>query len=171
MHPNNPKISIPRLLPNGTNWVIYCDHFLWAMENNLLDVHLQNENAPSEYADAGTINGLDTATRWKKGEGGVKQLIAVTILDTIFSRLKGSTHAKDVWESLKKYFEERTKMTVVDLARRFRNKKCGEKENIHTHFEQLTNMHEQLAAMGKIIDDDDFTDILLASLPSSYEST
>jgi len=32
------------------------------MENNLLDVHLQNENVPSEYADAGTINGLDAAT-------------------------------------------------------------------------------------------------------------
>jgi len=72
---------------------------------------------------------------------------------------------------LKKYFEERTKMTVVDLARRFRNKKCGEKENVRTHFEQLANMREQLAAMGKVIDNDDFTDILLASLPSSYEST
>ncbi len=101
----------------------------------------------------------------------MKQLIAATVPDTIFSRLKGSTCAKDVWESLKKYFEERMKMTVVDLARRFRNKKCGEKENVRTHFEQLANMREQLAAMGKIIDNDDFTNILLASLPSSYKST
>ena len=62
MHPDNPKIFIPRLLPDGTNWVIYHDRFLWVMENNLLDVHLQNENTPSEYADAGTINSLDAAT-------------------------------------------------------------------------------------------------------------
>ncbi len=171
MQHDDPKIAIPKLLTDGTNWVIYRDRFLWAMDNNLLNVHIENEDAPSDYANSGTVNGLDAATRWKKGEGIVKQLIAATVPDTVFARIKKGTRAKDVWDSLKKYFEERTKMTVVDLARRFRNKKCGEKENVRTHFEQLANMREQLAAMGKVIDDDDFTDILLASLPPTYEST
>ncbi len=171
MQHDDPKIAIPKLLTDGTNWVIYHDRFLWAMDNNLFNVHIENEDMPSDYANSGTVNGLDTATCWKKGEGIVKQLIAATVLDTVFARIKKGTRAKDIWESLKKYFEERMKMMVVDLARRFRNKKCGEKENVCTHFEQLANMRKQLVAMGKVIDDDDFTDILLASLPPTYEST
>ena len=39
------------------------------------------------------------------------------------------------------------------------------------HFKHLTNLKEQLAAMGKHISDEDYTDVLLASLPASYDTS
>jgi gag-polypeptide of LTR copia-type len=59
-------------------------------------------------------------------------------------------------------------MTTVDLVQRFRTKKCGEKDNVRTHFQELTDLRDQLAAVGKFVDDNDFTATLLASLPPSY---
>jgi hypothetical protein len=48
--------------------------------------------------------------------------------------------------------------------------RCGENDNLHTHFEHLGSLREQLASMGKLISDKDYTDILIASLPSSYKA-
>jgi len=55
--------------------------------------------------------------------------------------------------------------------RRFQNTRCGENDTVCTHFENLRNLQEQLARMGKLISDKDYTDILLASLPPSYDSS
>ena len=42
---------------------------------------------------------------------------------------------------------------------------------MRSYFESLADLREQLAVMGKAVDDTDYTDTLLASLPASYDST
>jgi hypothetical protein len=133
-----------------------------------LEVHLTKDTLPKDYAYLGTVTGLNAPTCWRCGEGIVKQLIASTVPNTIFNCIKGGTHLKDMWDALKNLYEDHTHMMVVDLARKVRSKKCGETESVCTHFEQLADMCEQLAVMGKTVNDDDYTDILLASLPLSY---
>jgi hypothetical protein len=162
------QFSVPKLLADGSNWVTYCDHITWALELQTLEVYLTRDTLPKDYAYLGTVTGLNAPTHWRHGEGIVKQLIASTMPDTIFNRIKGGTHSKNVWDALKNLYEDHTHMMVVDLARKVRSKKCGETESICMHFKQLADMHEQLAAMGKTVDDDDYTDILLASLPPLY---
>ena len=163
------KSSVPKLQSDGANWVTYRDRLILALESLGLDIHLNNDKAPKEYSAKGEVGGLDAATRWKRGESGTKQLIAATIPETIFSQIKGGTRAKEMWEALKKLHEERSRVTRVTLLRKFRNLKCEEEGDVRTHFDELAHMREQLAAMGKTIDEDDYVDILLASLPSSYQ--
>ena len=74
-----------------------------------------------------------------------------------------------VWATLKLIYEK-TKALVTDLMRWFRITRCGEDDDLRTHFEHLGSLMEQLAGMGKLISDKDYTDILIASLPSSYEA-
>ena len=69
---------------------------------------------------------------------------------------------------LKKLYEEQSKAHISDLVHQFRNAKCKKDENVRTHFEHLTDIREQLASMGKVVDDKDYTDTLLASLPALY---
>jgi len=59
----------------------------------------------------------------------------------------------------------------MDVIWRFRNKHCEEDESVRNHFKYLSDLREQLAAMGKAVTDKDYTDTLLASLPASYDST
>jgi transposase InsO family protein len=169
MHTDNAK-SIPKLNVDGSNWVIYRDHIMLALEMNGLDIHLTEPSAPKEYVNAGAIGGLEPPTRWKRGEATTKHLIASTIPDSVFNQIKGGTRTKEVWETLKRIYEERTRTTRVNLLKRFRNTQCGENVDVCTHFEELADMREQLAAMGKNIDDEDYTDVLLASLPSCYRT-
>jgi hypothetical protein len=59
---------------------------------------------------------------------------------------------------------------LIDLGRKLQNTKCGEDDNVRAHFEALANFHEQLAAMGQTISDDQYTNTLMSSLPLSYDS-
>jgi len=41
----------------------------------------------------------------------------------------------------------------VDIIWRFQNKHCKEDESVRNHFKYLTDLCEQLAAMGKVVID------------------
>ena len=128
------KTNLPKLLADGSNWVIYQDHLIWAIETSALDNHL-------------------------------------TIPNITFNHIKGCKTIKDVWDKLKKVYEERLMALVANLTCHFRNKKCGNDESVHAHFEHLANLRKQLAAIGKTVTDDDYLNTMLASLPSSYDHT
>ena len=49
--------------------------------------------------------------------------------------------------------------------------KCKEDESVCSHFEHLADIQEQLASMGKIVNNEDYTDTLLALLSASYNYT
>ena len=141
------------------------------MDSRTLSDHLTNDSMPAAYGTAGTTGGVTAPVRWAHGEATVKQAIAASVPDSIFNRIKGSTRAKDVWDALRALFEGRTQMIVVDLRRQIQSLKCGEDDNVRTHFDNIANLREQLAAMGKTIPDDEYSSILLGSIPSTFEAT
>jgi len=86
----------------------------------------------------------------------------------MFNRIKMTANMHDTWEILKWVFKEWSKVLVTDIIWRFWNKCCKEDESVRNHFEYLADLHEQLAAMGKVVTDKDYTDMLLASLLALY---
>ena len=165
------KITLPKLQSDGSNWVIYRNRLQFTLNAYGLGIHLTEDAPTDEYIEEGDVGGLDPEARWRKGQGTVMTLIGMSLPDAIFNRISaGGTAdtAKAVWDALKRMYEERTRMTTVELVMKFRNKRCGEGDNVRTHFQELSDLRDQLAAVGKTVDDEDFTDTLLASLPPSY---
>jgi hypothetical protein len=160
------RINIPKL---SGRWVklghLSGTRMIWAISSRTLSDHLTNASMPAAYGAAGTINGVTAPVRWAHSEATMKQAIAASVPDSIFNRIKGSTRAKDVWDALKALFEGRTQMIVVDLRRQIQSLKCGEDDNVRTHFDNIANLCEQLAAMGKTIPDKEYASILLGSIP------
>src|SRR6266850_7550543 len=105
-----------------------------------------------------------------KEENAIRLALGSTLPDTAFNRIKAMANVHDAWEILKQVFEEWSKALVADIIRKFQNKCCNEDESIRSHFEYLANLREQLAAIGKAVTDEDYTDTVLASLPASYDS-
>src|SRR6266702_4144127 len=62
-------------------------------------------------------------------------------------------------------------MITVDLGKKLQGTKLGNNEDAHIHLTILLDLQEQLASLGKNLDDDEFASILLGSLPPSYKST
>jgi hypothetical protein len=60
---------------------------------------------------------------------------------------------------------------VVDLGKKLQGTKCSEEDDVRAHFTKLNDLREQLSTMGEDVDDDEYSSILLGSLPPSYEAT
>ena len=98
----------------------------------------------------------------------IKQILSSLLPNTVFLKIKGADDVKSAWTILKKLYEERSKAHISDLVRQFWNTECKEDENVRTHFEHLADIRKQLASMGKVVNDEDYTDTLLALLPALY---
>ncbi len=79
--------------------------------------------------------------------------------------------AKDVWDALKKLYEGRTTLILVDLGRRLQTTRCAEEDSVRKHSDRLTDLHEQLAAMGESMLNAEYALILMGSLPLLYQPT
>ena len=61
-------------------------------------------------------------------------------------------------------------MVTVDMQRKLQAEKCPESGDVRAHLHKLQAMREDLASMGGTIDDEDFTSIILGSIPQSYNT-
>ena len=78
-----------------------------------------------------------------------------------------------MWDAVKGQREKKSRMVTVDMRRKLQSEKCGERrerDDVRTHLVKLQTMHEDLASMGGTISDEDFTSIILGSIPQSYDT-
>jgi gag-polypeptide of LTR copia-type len=148
MSGEDQKTTLPKLLPDGANWVTYCDHFRYSLDSGCLHEHIQHDTTPTSYTTAGDINGVTPDDRWAREEGAIRTMIGNSIPDSAFNKIKSYSAVKDIYNTLKQVYKDHSSALVTDLMRRFQNKKCRENESVHIHFEQLS-------AMGKTVIDTD----------------
>jgi hypothetical protein len=165
------RTAITKLATDGSNWVTYQDHMTWAFSSRLWSDHLTGTTTPATYIAAGTINGLTPDQRWEAEEAAAKNMIAASVPDHVFNRIKNKTTAMEVWTAVKAIYQTRSKMITVDLGKKLQSARLGDEDDAHAHFARLVDLQEQLASMGKTLDDDEFASILLGSLPTSYAPT
>jgi gag-polypeptide of LTR copia-type len=134
------KISINKLANNGSNWITYQDCMLWAIEDHGWSKHLTTTSVMTAYVTEGTMGSLTSDTRWNWHEAGVKQLIAALIPDSAFNQVKLGSSLKEVWKKLKQLYEGCMEMMITDLNQRLGSSKCGEEDNVCTHFQNLTDL-------------------------------
>src|SRR6267142_6862342 len=164
-------VQVPKLSSDGSNWVTYQDRLKWAMQANNFEDHAEAGLPSADYTALGTIGGITMAARWAKEENTIKLILGSTLPDIAFNRIKTTANMHNAWEILKWVFEEQSKVLVADVIQRFQNKHCKEDKSVRNHFEYLADLHEQLTVMGKVVTDEDYTDMLLALLLASYNGT
>jgi gag-polypeptide of LTR copia-type len=161
--------KVVQLAADGSNWVNYRDRMMLVIRSHKWKDHLTNDSPMTRYVDGGTINGVTAEERWEDDEAALINLIASSIPDSAFNKIKNKTKAKEVWTALKDLHEERSPMVAIELRWRIGNVRCGDDEDLCTHFEKLQEMKEKLASLGSPISDLEYAYILLRSLPPSYQ--
>ena len=61
-------------------------------------------------------------------------------------------------------------MITVDMHQKLQSEKCNKHGDVRMHLIKLQTMREDLASMGGSISDEDFTSIILGSIPLSYDT-
>ena len=55
------------------------------------------------------------------------------------------------------------------LERKLFNKRCGDDDDVRSHFKELLDLREELAGLRKDLSDNEISYILITSLPDSYD--
>src|SRR6266851_2277545 len=139
------------------------------MKQSSIKDHIANDSPPAAYLARGKIGGLESQERWECEEHAIRTALGNSMPDDAFAQIKDTDSVKNAWDVLKSAYEDRTAALVADHMKAFRDIKCPEGGNIHSHFWQLANLWDQLASLGQTITDQDYLDTLLVSLPRSYE--
>ncbi|KAI0707871.1 hypothetical protein C8Q76DRAFT_568589, partial [Earliella scabrosa] len=115
---SDDSVRVPKLESSGSNWVLYKARLTWAADAKGVAGHLDGTSkeptAPSSSAVTQKKYETDLA-EWRKGEAVVKQLIASTIPDSVFMKVKEQPNAHQIWEAIAKGFEKKSRMVTVDL--------------------------------------------------------
>lgn len=164
------RIAITKLAPNSSNWVMYRDPMTLMFRSRQWSNHFTSITVPQSYINAGDINGQTPDQHWALEEDMAIGLIANTMPDQIFNRVKSNTTTMGMWDTIKAIYQTRSKMATIDLTQKSQSTKLQNEGDTHTHLSHLMDLREQLTALGKTLDDDEFTSTLLSSLPSSYRS-
>jgi gag-polypeptide of LTR copia-type len=141
--------NLKKLLADGSNWVTYRDCFKWAVEAKDLQDHLTLTTVTQVYINLENVGNMPPDRRWRLDDHQVKQMIAQSVPNKVFSNIKMHTHAKDVWDALKTIFKGRSSLKSVNLGQHLQSTCCAVDKSIHDHFAKLADMREQLASMGE----------------------
>src|SRR6202522_333476 len=176
--------KISKLEADESNWVIFKDRFMFAAAAASLIDHIDGTGTvPSppvtRTTDSGALTEIQQGAldeyaaellRWQSGEAIVRQAIASTISDSLFLEVRKRESAKEMWDAVRDQREKKSRMVTVDMRHKLQAEKCPESGDIRAHLYKLQAMREDLASMGGSISDEDFTSIILGSIPQSYDT-
>jgi Reverse transcriptase (RNA-dependent DNA polymerase)/gag-polypeptide of LTR copia-type/Zinc knuckle len=78
--------------------------------------------------------------------------------------------ASQMWARIKADATTKSQLYKIDAKRRLGEAKCAEDDDMNEHLDKLTEIRDELLAMGTTVPDEEYTEILIASLPASYRS-
>ena len=163
---DNQRYTPIKQAANGHNRVTHRDRPLSSEPRNRSG-HLANTPIPRCHTNTDSIIGL-TQARWTAEECVTKCPIG-EVPDPTFSKSKSKQSTMEVSDALTGLYDDRM-TTSVNLTRRMQELNLGEDSDVRFYFAKLDDMCGQLSAMGKDINNEEYTSILLASPPPCYSS-
>ena len=76
--------------------------------------------------------------------------------------------AKEVCDALVVEMTKKPKMVITSIQCQLRNIKCSEEDDLREHLDKAQDLYSRLNEMGASISEEEFMDIILASLLPSY---
>jgi hypothetical protein len=137
----------------------------WVLGGDLAD-HLINAKVPKSRAGAETV----TTIRWERDDAIVRQYIAASVPDDVFEVVQKGASAKDFWHNLEARFEIKSRRIRAEVHKKLYNQKCRNNDDVRTHLARLFSLWDQLFGAGGFISDNDFSYLILDSLPDSYDT-
>ena len=179
----NDFLRVPKLSADGKGFVVWKERLELSVRARGLYGHLDGTitrpvDPPSgEEASALTKEQVSAITEtfakelstYLQEQAIVFQQIASTIPDSLYLKIKSKPTVKQAWDALKADFEKRSRMITIELRKRLQDVRCTENGNIRTHFDIVRTMREELVSLGTVLNDLDFSAIILGSLPKSYD--
>ena len=121
--------NITKLASDGSNWVTYRDRMTLTFRSRQWSLHFTTTTTPQSYTAAGDINGQTLGQRWSNEEDMAMDLIASTVPDQVFNRVKTHTTTMDMWNAIKAIYQTRLEVATIDLRLKLQGTKLADEGN------------------------------------------
>ena len=160
-------ISVPRLEPNGSNWVIFSMRFQEAMEANLKWSHFDGSATRPVPKDAKnpTDDEKKSGLAWDQDEVMARYLLSQRLPDSTAVRLKGLASAKERWDKVKAEFSVKSQYAEADMLTSFSEMRCPRGGDVRSFLGSMRVKREELAAVGVTMSDKEYRSAIIKSLP------
>ena len=106
----------------------------------------------------------DRMDKFLAKEGLVKSQVIISVAEPLALMLQKKRAAQEAWEALVEDMTKKPKMVITSLQRQLRNMRCSEEEDLRLHLDNAQDLFARLKEMGAKITNEEFMDIILASL-------
>ena len=162
----NNFLRVPRLPADGKGFIVWKEKLellIWARGlYGHLDGTVTKPEQPLMLADSGSkestaltkeqVSAIENypkeMSQYLQEQAIVFQQIASTIPDSLYLKIKGKPTVKEAWDTLKPDFKKQSRMITIELRKRLQDTQCAENGNLHTHFDTIQTMQEELAVRG-----------------------
>ena len=115
-------------------------------------------------------NAEEKMEKFLSREGSVKTQIIISVSESLVLMLQKKGSAKQVWDTLVEEMTRKPKIVVTSLQCQLRNIECSEDDDLREHLDKAQGLFARLNEMGATMTEAEFINIILASLPPSYEA-
>jgi hypothetical protein len=138
-------------LDGATNFGAWKERMILLLqENELWDIVENTTTHPVVVPTDATLLAAYTKKSIK-----AKRFILDAIKDHLIPHLTGKTHAYEMWESLTKLYQSTNENRKMVLREKLKSIKMTKAENVVTYLTRLTQVRDELGAVGEAIVDSD----------------
>ncbi|KNA08435.1 hypothetical protein SOVF_162690, partial [Spinacia oleracea] len=119
-----------------------------------------NEERPTEITDN---------VKWNEMDGNAISNLHLALADGVLSSVAEKKTAKEIWNTLTKLYEAKSLHNKIFLKRRLYTLRMMEETSMTDHINTLNTLFSQLTTMGHNVETGERAEILLQSLPDSYD--
>lgn len=147
---------------NESNWIGWKQR-VWALiEERELDGYVDGSiPRPTE---------VDEQPAWDKKDKAAMRCIKMSIGDANMAHILGAKTSKAMWDNLTLVRERRGNQGIISARRRLYRTEAEEGVDIKDDIAKYRTVQEELLMMGSEVTDLEFTVVLIASLPVSWDT-
>jgi gag-polypeptide of LTR copia-type len=177
-------VHVPKLRDNGSNWVDYKSKVENALGAKGVIRHIEGtavmykpyEQESGVYVTSPGVVATDEqieAREKKIDEYNQREYMAKHILLSSVSQRVASLirdrSAAGMWKTIMDDATDKSDIHITQVKRKLHEAKCeGNPGTVRSHLNNLTELHDELLGMGQAVDD--FTSIIINSMPPSYHN-
>lgn len=124
---------------------------------------------PGQAKETATAVELAEMAAWDEADGQACKIIELSIGDKEMIHISSAVTAKKMWDQLKLVKEAHGHIVVLAAQRKFYRLYVKEGANIVEHITGFRKTQEEIHMMGSLVADEDFSLLLLPSLPESWD--
>ena len=110
-----------------------------------------------------------TDDKWNEIDGNAISDLHLALADAVLSSVAEKKTAKEIWNTLTKLYEAKSLHNKIFLKRRLYTLRMTESTSVTDRINTLKTLFSQLTMLGYNIEENERAELLLQSLPDSYD--